>query len=134
MFDKYAKGQLAVLKTQLRAAELGWVVSMPTTETRYDMLLDNGQKILRIQIKYVGSLSTSGSVHLDLRKETRGNGRIRLYSKEEIDVIIVYIPQIDKLVWLGPEKFDMVKTISLRFSPPKNQQVKKIVLVEDYLW
>ncbi len=136
MFDKYQKGQEAMLMVQLRAAQLDFVVSLPTVESRYDMLLDDGKKIHRAQVKYAGAISSKvdGAVTLDLRKETRGNGKMRTYSPDEIDVVLVYVPQIGKVLWIGPELFAGKQTISFRFQASKNHQKAGVRLAEDFEW
>lgn len=134
MFDKYKKGQLAVLKAQIRANEKGFLVSFPTIEARYDMLLDDGKRIYKTQVKYVGYVDsrTNGSVMLDLRKETRGNGRSRIYTKKEIDVVLAYVPQVDKVLWI--KDFEGRQTMSFRFEQPKNKQKSRIRMIDDYVW
>jgi len=136
MYDRYLKGQIAVLKVQTRAAEKGFTVSVPTTESRYDLLVDDGKRIWRAQVKYAGreQQSTSGSVELDLRKETRNNGKKRTYSKSEIDVVLVYVPQIDEVLWLGSDIFDGVKSLTFRFEKPKNNQASRLRMAKDFVW
>ena len=67
MNDKMSKAQLAMLKVQLRALELGCVVAMPTTEgTRYDCVIDDHGALLRAQVKYAGvhCKNSTGAVQL----------------------------------------------------------------------
>ena len=136
MFDKFAKGQTAMLKVQLRAAELGVVAALPTTEARYDLLIDDGKKIHRAQVKYAGAVGckVDGAVTLDLRKATRGNGNVRPYTKDEIDVVLVYVPQTDTVMWIGPELFDGKHSLSFRFEKAKNGQSKGVRVVGDFAW
>jgi hypothetical protein len=135
MFENYSKGQIAVLKVQLRAAEKGVAVAIPTVEMRYDMIVDDGT-LRRAQVKYVAQEETDGSVTLDLRKETRGNGKKRTYSRDEIDMVLAYIPAVDKIICFGPEVFEGRQTITIRFkqSETKKKRRKGIHFIEDYLW
>ena len=48
------KGQLAFYKTKLRALELGYTVSIPDYNTRYDLILDDNISLKRIQINIRG--------------------------------------------------------------------------------
>lgn len=136
MFDNYRKGQIAMLKVQLRAAELDMLVALPTVEARYDLLLDDGTKIHRVQTKYAGAEGSgaTGAVVVDLRKDTRGNKRTRTYKKSEIDAVLAYVPQIDAVLWIGPDLFDGAGALSFRFVPPKNSQSKGVRLVNDFIW
>jgi hypothetical protein len=56
------------------------------------------------------------------------------YSKEEIDVILAYLPQIDKIVWIGPEDFDGKGGFNIRYELPKNGQKKGLFLAEEHIW
>lgn len=108
MYVTYRKGQVAMLKVQLRANELGATVSLPTVEGRYDLIVDLQGRLYRAQVKYAGAVTKNGargSVHLSLRKDTRGNKRTKLYRKEEVDVLLVYLPKIDEVLWIDPEFF-----------------------------
>lgn len=133
MYDKYRKGQEAVLRVQLRAAEKGWVVAMPTTEARYDMVLDDGARLYRAQIKYAARQEprNPGSVTVDLRKETRNNGKKRTYSKEEIDVLLVFVPQIGQVLWVPPELFDGMGSLSFHLKPDGRKGCRQ---ASDFCW
>ena len=109
----------------------------PSVETRFDLVLvDATGKCLRAQVKYAAKEpSTSvGSVCLDLRKETRNNGKKRLYSKQDTDIILAYIPQVQKIVCIESNIFENVKTLNFRFETPKNGQIKGIRMVNDFVW
>ena len=123
-----------MLEVQLRAAELGALVSLPTIEARYDLVIDFEGRLYRAQVKYADDMTNSNSVILDLRKETRGDGKKKVYTKEEIDVLLVYVPKADEVLWIGPDKFDGRKSITLRFGPAGNGQTKGLHQVSDFKW
>ena len=79
MFETHQKGELAQLMVQARAVQKGFITSKPTVEARYDLVIDILGKLERTQIKYADSWVTDESLYLDLRKETRNNGRVKLY-------------------------------------------------------
>ena len=136
MFINYSKGEIARLKVLLRAAEKGILVSEPIVEARYDLVFDIDSKLYKIQVKYADHAPTkvSGSVQLDLRKNTRGNTNKRTYSKDEIDAVLVYLPAVDKIIWLGPELFHEKSTITLRYTATLSGQKQKLNLIEDLIW
>jgi hypothetical protein len=133
MHSTFEKGEIAMLKVQLRALEKGVVVSKPTVESRYDLILDFNGKLFRAQVKYAGD-ELGGAVQLDLRKETRNNGKKKVYLATEIDAVLVYIPQIDAVLWLPPDKFHGKQSINIRFNPCKNHQKSGISLANDLRW
>lgn len=137
MHSNYRKGQEAVLKMQERALELGWDVCFPTVESRFDaILVDTDGKCHRVQTKYVDYVPSAaeGSVQVDLRKKTWNRGKTKTYSKAEIDAVVAYIPQAEKLVWLGPKIFDKKLAVRLRFRPAKNNQKVGVKMASDYEW
>src|SRR2546428_6106702 len=78
------KGELAILRAQQRAFEKGWIVSRPTRDCRYDLVLDDGERLYRVQVKYAARKSShaTGAVSLDF---TKGGRRNRMYQDHEID-------------------------------------------------
>ncbi len=136
--DTNDKGEIALLKAEIRAAELGIVVLKPTTShRRYDLVLDCGDRFHRAQVKWAGSRSVkaASSFLLDLRKVTRGGKRSKLfYSQNEVDVVLVYLPNLDKVIWLGPEIFHGRETLTIRTAPAKNNQTRNCLFAADHLW
>jgi hypothetical protein len=133
VFDCYKKGEIASLKVQLRAAEKGIVVAVPTVEQRYDMILDDGRNLYKAQVKYAGTKQGS-AVGVDLRKQTRNKGESKLYRVSEIDVLLVYIPAIDKICWLGPSFFHEKPTLWLRWGKAQTSNGRKATHVDDVMW
>lgn len=124
------KGHIAELKTLVRAAEKGWIASRPTISARYDLILDDGMRLWKVQVKY-GNGRTSYSVGAAM-VELRRHGR--KYTKEEIDAIIVYLPVVDALCWIPGEVFNQRGQICIRYAPSKNGQIAKCLMASDYLW
>lgn len=131
-------GAYAVAKVLQRAIEKDVVVLTPAVECRYDLVLDDGLKLYRTQVKYAGGSSPKhcqGVVPLGLRK-WRNDGRavIPYYTTEEIDLLLVYVRKIDKILWFGPEVFDRRKNLFIRIEPTRNNQVKGCLMAADYVW
>lgn len=137
MYETHKKGELAQLKVEIRALEKDIVVCRPTTEARFDLVFVDESGCQRIQVKYADHTDrrhAGNGVELDLRRECRNDGNKKTYSRDEIDAVIVYLPAVDKLVWLGPEEFDGKSSITFRLAPSANGQKKGIRLVSDYEW
>lgn len=127
------KGDVGELRVALAAAEKGWVCSKPLSTARYDLVLDDGQRLYRVQVKYVDAEppKAKGSVYTVF-----GNGpdAPQSYTRNEIDVVIAYVPKIDKLIWIEPEFFEGKTGLYIRLEKPKNNQTKGIFMAEDHLW
>jgi PD-(D/E)XK endonuclease len=122
-----SKGILAVLKVEQRAAEKGWLTSRPTVEAVYDLILDDGKRLYRAQVKYGDGESShsEGVVVVDLRRRKDGSRyRSKSYDAESVDLVLVHVPKLDKVLRLDPVLFDGHPTACLRISPAKNGQNK----------
>ncbi len=85
------KGHLGVLKVELRAIEKGWIVSRPThDDCRYDLVLDDGARLYRAQVKYSGTKSSNSENSIPVKLNRVGNKGQSLggYQAEDVDVIL----------------------------------------------
>jgi len=97
------KGQVAQMKVELRAAEKGVTLSKPTLDARYDYILDD-VGLQRVQVKYTDGSEKIGAVRVRLTKDLR-SGKKRIYTREEVDVLLVYIPKLDKILRFEADEF-----------------------------
>lgn len=135
--ENFIKGEIAQAKVEIRALEKGYIVSRPMIEgTRYDMIIDNGEKLSKIQIKYAGGKHSvsKGSAVVDFRKTSNNGKQNNGYFKNEVDAIIVYLPQVDKICYFPIEMLEGKTSLTIRYENSKNNQSKNIILVEDYKW
>lgn len=126
---------MAVSKAELRAVELGYIPSRPLYDTRYDLIIDNGKQLIRTQVKYGGgkSSNSTGNAVVKLDYETRTD-KVYTYKTTEVDALIVYLPQIDKLCFLPEYIFVGKRKINVRIEKCKNNQKKGVIAAEDYYW
>jgi PD-(D/E)XK nuclease superfamily protein len=130
------KAEIAMMKVGIRALQLGASVSKPIFEgARYDYIIERDGKLYRAQVKYADGKQTKtvGAVQVNLRKQIKKN-KNHPYTDNEIDVLVVYIPKIDKICWFGPEVFCGKQGLSIRIAASKNGQSKGCFAAEDYLW
>jgi len=135
--DSKRKGRIALLKVQLRAVERGCMTSVPTSEDcRYDLILDEDSKLRRAQVKWGGMECShaANAVQVDLRKDGKGGPKSKCYSASEVDLILIYVPQVDRVLAFGPEHFDGKGALIIRLAPPKNGQLKNLRMYADFLW
>lgn len=129
----------AVAKVQLRAHELSEAgtpveLSIPINpDSRYDMIVDQCGKLYRAQIKYAGGVHVGapGIARVTLTKGARGERR---YTSEEVDVLLVYVPIVDKICWFGPEIWHNRTGLYIRYAPSRNSQSKGCIMLEGYVW
>jgi hypothetical protein len=135
MHSTHQKGELAHLKVMLRAIEKGYVLSKPLIDSRYDFILDDNQKLERVQVKYASGKAphSEGSVKITL-KSWAGRKLSRRYSIIEVDVLLVYIPQIDEVLRFEAKTFCERESLTVRIKPAKNGQTKGVLNARDFIW
>ncbi len=103
----------------------GYLVSIPFGENqRYDLLADDGTRILRVQVK-TGRLRRDVIAYSCSSSHThRGGSHARPYFGQA-DIIAVYCPQNGK-VYLVPEAEFVASRAHLRLSAPANNQRRGI--------
>ncbi len=134
-FKLKSEGAIAATKTELRALELGYIPSNPIVDSRYDLIIDNRTRLLRVQIKYADGIpsSSSGAIVVKLAYENRQK-KVYTYSACEVDALIVYLPQIDKLCFFLPEIFEGKRNLNIRIKSAKNNQKTGVIYAKDYYW
>jgi len=137
MFINYKKGEIGHLKVEMRAIEKGFTVCYPRVESRFDMILvDDTGKCFKAQVKYTDHEPTQSdnAIIVSLTKQTRNTGKRKRYTKEEVDVVLAYIPKMDKILWIGPDLFDNKATLTFRMAPSKNNQTTGTRNISDFVW
>lgn len=124
------KGIIALCKVEIRAAELGFTTSRTVSAARYDLVVDEGDALKRVQVKYADGKAghSSASVRLELRR------RNKVYSSREIDYILVYVPAIEEVLKLPPLLWDGKSSIYLRIREAKNNQQQRAIPASQYVW
>ncbi len=86
--DCKRQGEMAELQFLAKASALGFVVAKPYGDSsRYDFILDNGRRLVRVQVKSVGKLNGAG-----LYRVHACNGRKRVpFREDEIEAIVAYV-------------------------------------------
>ncbi len=119
------KGAIAELKIATAAAELGVPVLRPLTDhCRFDLALEVGGRLLRVQCKW-GALHPDGSVVQVKLESSRCTpaGYVRAgYTEDEIDLLAVYCGELDRCYLLPSALATRRKGIWLRVQAPLNGQ------------
>jgi hypothetical protein len=126
------KGMIAESSVIAECAQLGVMVSLPIADARYDLILDVGGRLLRVQCKWA---ATRGET-IVIRCRTCRRGRDGLihgqYRAGEIDAIAAYCPDTGRCYLLPPELSIARTGVQLRLRPTKNNQAAGIRWAKDY--
>ena len=126
------KGAIAEAAIALAAMKLGIDVYRPLGEGRYDLVLDVGSRLLRVQCKWAASLNKVLVVRCYTFRRTRTGWKKTTYSSDEVDVIAAYSLDLDRCFLIPIELAEKRPTIQLRVSPTLNNQRRRINWADDF--
>ena len=125
------KGNLGFSATLKELHKLGYNVFTEIGDnSKIDMIVEVNTKLVKIQVKY--ATATNGKVTLKLQK-SGPNGYRYTYTDLDIDIFSVYIPTIDKVIFV-PAKLALknTKAFNIRFVESKNKQNKFVHFVNEF--
>ncbi len=133
MLSTNQKGAIAEAAVVREAVRLDIGVWLPFSDHEpYDLILDLGHRLLRVQCKW--AVQRGDVIVVTVRRNRRGpNGFIRRnYEKGEIDVVAAYCAQVDK-TYLLPTHLSVERAaVQLRLAPTRNNQQFGIHWARDY--
>jgi prevent-host-death family protein len=129
------KGAIAEAAIAFEAIKLGIPVLKPVAEHgRYDLGLEVGGRILRVQCKWGSLDKTVGTIRVSLQCSWLSpKGYVRTYySEDEIDLVAVYCGDLDRCYLLPSALVAGRREIHLRVSPARNSQRACINAATDF--
>jgi hypothetical protein len=132
MLTTNQKGLIAEAAVIKECAELGVPVARPLADERYDLILDLGHTLLRVQCKWAAS--TENVIEVRCRRCRRGpDGLIhQRYEPGEIDAVAAYSPVTGRCYLLPTELSVGRAGVQLRLRPTKNNQNVGIRWARDF--
>jgi hypothetical protein len=126
------KGAIAEIKIAAIAVDSGVGVSIPVADEPYDLILDVGHALLRVQCKW--AVRTGDVVLIRCRRCRRGpEGFIhRGYKESEIDAVAAYCRELDEAYLLPVEMSVERAAVQLRLTPTRNNQQAGIHWAQDF--
>jgi PD-(D/E)XK endonuclease len=128
------KGAIAEAAITAAAVELGFVVLRPLIEgRRYDLVLDTGPRLLRVQCKSGRLKRGVVAVTLATCRHTPTQGYVRSkYTADEIDGVGVYCAELRRCFYLPIEVVAGRSAIHLRVDAAANNQQAAIIWAAEY--
>ncbi len=126
------KGKITELECELWFLKNGFLVSIPEVPYQYDMLVDTGGDILKIQVK-TSHLNEDGTALVfnlcSVTHNKQGYTR-RIYDKNAVDY---FMTEHEGNFYLVPFEECGNRAKTLRLIPTKSGQIKGISFAKDYL-
>jgi hypothetical protein len=127
------KGAAAEAEITAAALHLGLVVLSPLCEGgRYDLVIDTGVRLLRVQCKWASRQGDVLSARCVTSRHTPAGYVRSTYSAHEVDAVAVYAPDTDGCYLIPISEAEGRSTISLRLSPTRNNQATGVRWAQDY--
>jgi PD-(D/E)XK endonuclease len=127
------KGAIAEAAIALAAMKLGVDVYRPLGEGgRYDLILDLGSQLLRVQCKCAARVEQVLVVRCYTFRRTRTGWKKSTYSADEVDVIAAYSIELDRCFLISIALVEERPTIQLRIAPALNNQRRRINWADDF--
>lgn len=118
------KGAIAEAAIALEATKLGFEVLRPLQEgRRYDLVLDTGPRLWRVQCKWGNLRDGVVAVRTGTSRHSPTQGYVvTTYSPEEIDAIGIYCAGYDECLLVPIEEVSGMTHLHLRVDPTRNGQ------------
>jgi len=127
------KGAIAETAITALAVRLGIDVYKPVVEGgRYDLILDVGTRLLRVQCKWATRQGDVLVIRCYTCRRAREGMRVRRYTVDEVDVIAAYCAETDQSYLVPPELFASRRQVHLRLGPSRNNQEVGINWAADF--
>jgi hypothetical protein len=127
------KGAAAEAAIAAAAIRLGLVVLRPLCEgSRYDLVIDVGGLLLRVQCKWAPRRGSVLCVRCITSRHTPRGYLRSTYSPDEVDAIAAYAAETGACYLIPIEQVDGHATVSLRLAPTANNQELNVRWARDY--
>jgi hypothetical protein len=127
------KGAIAEACIAAAALKLGIDVYKPVAEGgRYDMILDIGGKLWRVQCKWASRRGETLVVSCESARRCADGFIRRRYTAEEVDAIGAYNLEFDRCFLIPIARVENKPSIALRVSPCLNNQRRRINWADDF--
>jgi len=127
------KGAVAESAITAAAIRLGVGVYRPMFEGgRYDLILEVGSRLLRVQCKWACRRGEVVVVRCYSCRRGRDGMIARKYTHHEVDAIAAYCPEIDCCYLLPTSLSCERRMVHLRIGPSRNNQRARINWADDF--
>ena len=119
------RGEIGEAMFLAKAARMGFGIATPWGDSlKYDMVIDTGRRLFRVQVKSAHKVSANkgGGYHLRACAHNR-----KAYTTKDIDLLVGYVLPLDAWYLFPPRAF--VKMKSMRLFPVPGKKKSKF---EDY--
>jgi hypothetical protein len=128
------KGNIAETAVTFAAVKLHIGVYRPVIEgARYDLILDTGTQLLRVQCKWAARYDDVLIIRCCSARRGAGARLVnRPYTTAEVDAFAAYSADLEQCYLLPPELWERRRMVQLRLAPTRNNQRRGIHWARNY--
>jgi hypothetical protein len=127
------KGAVAEAEIAAAAIRLRLQVLRPLGEGgRYDLAIDIGEKLLRVQCKWASRVGDVLTARCITSRHTPHGYKRTTYTADEVDALAIYAPNTDRCYLIPVGEIEGHAAISLRVAPTRNNQAQCVRWAKDY--
>ena len=127
------KGAIAESAIIHAAVKMNVGVYRPVVEGgRYDLVLDAGAKLLRMQCKWAPRVRGVVVIRCYSSRRAPEGFRKRAYTADEVDCIAAYCRDIDRCFLVPADRFHGHSHVQLRLVPSRNNQRRGVNWAEEF--
>ena len=132
-------GDIAEVAITLNALKKGWSVSKPVGENqRYDLILDDGVSLLKVQCKSAKLKQEIISASLTRMTRLKDKYKRETYTEQEIDAFGIYCPDIQQCFLIKIKELTVdgkaQGSVNLRLKESTGNNQHHIRLAKDYMF
>ena len=101
-------------------------------DERYDLVLDIGSRLLRVQCKTAAPDGDALVIRCYSCRRTSAGMLNCSYTSEEIYAVATYCDELDRCYLIPIDRVDGLTTSRLRLAPAKNNQARRINWAKDF--
>ena len=98
--------------------------------SRIGLIAVKDDKLIKIQVKAYTSINGE---YIEVRGTKSGPNYQFKYASTDINVFAIYMLDLDKIFYLSSKFLNEQNTITIRFKPSKNSQIKNVHYYEEFL-
>ena len=128
-----SKGNLGEIKVASEFIKWGCTVSFPFGDNaRYDLIIDDGNNLKRVQVTYADSKSANGSWRCVCVSSTNHTTNKKLHDyQNDVDIIAFYIAELDECIMFNIFEVKDKLNIYVRNTIPSNNQ-SNVTYIKDH--
>lgn len=127
-----SKGNIGEIKVASEFIKWGCIVSFPFGDNaRYDLIIDDGNSLKRVQVKYADS-KENGSWRCTCVSSTNHTTNKNLHGyQNDVDIMAFYIAELDECIMFNISEIKNKTKIHVRNTLPKNNQ-SNVIYIKDH--